>query len=337
MSGVGRRRGRARQERLRREGADNLGLPEASDSNETAQPLSVRGLDEPDGNLDNEQEMITPPEARARLAQARTIPTTSSAALVEPSWANFQGFRPTITFNREFYNSKKSGRVEDWLHHVRMYCEHMNIPEGKRTFFAAQYLHGDAEAWFTTRTRSDLHALDDWNVFVDELVERFWDENEELRTHEQLNKMEHKSKEDISAFNQRFTRLYMQVQGSITEEVATYIYTFALQPRTKLHVQQLRPKGLKEAMSAAELHEGMLNEMYKQRSKQFDRRTTIRKDIEQAGSSQTRVRSQQMNLRTMDTRDKNKVDQYRREKGLCYGCGSADHKRKDCPHKSRKE
>ncbi|XP_012844847.1 PREDICTED: uncharacterized protein LOC105964883, partial [Erythranthe guttata] len=195
------------------------------------------------------------------------------------------------------------------------------MADHERIVWASMHMEGKADHWFADY----LEGRDpvDWHTFVEMVLERFCEEEEESLV-ETFNKL--KQEHSVDAYRDKFEELkafMLHTNRTLSEAYFINSFISGLKDEIKSMVRLLKPQTLKEAMSKAKLQEKAIEQLNKslrqmQKNNGLVNSTRTNKSIYNDFSAKQNplVEEKSTQVKRLSTAEWEE----RKKKGLCFNC-----------------
>ncbi|EDO16848.1 AGL178W family transposase [Vanderwaltozyma polyspora DSM 70294] len=230
-----------------------------------------------------------------------------------------------------FHGTHDVLKINSFLSTMRIQFEFHDIPEKKRIHFVANHFESLASLWFHSWREDNKDAS--YETFVKAFKKRF----ERIPDPEQLfNDMERLQPMEMGsdAFITEFNRLYRLLPpGSLSLVAAKHFYLKNMDRSIAIAIRLANPQTFEELYNITYDYIP-----YKERTSYTPTRNENAKSTDDILATTAPIYRRNYNRNGCTDRNRGKVGKNnyslrkeRRTKGLCYRCGKADHRYRDCP------
>ena len=219
------------------------------------------------------------------------------------------------------FTGLKREDLMNWLHKAEIYLAAVGILETTQAvLIGSSYLEGPALSWWrwylNEANQGRLPQLLTWNLFKQNLIEKFKPLNAERIAWEKLQSLQQRG--SVVDYTNRFQLISIDIPD-MSERDKMYRYLTGLKPDIRLHVEMQHPTTLNEAMSFAQTADATM--FMVRRGARFDAtRPTMA-----AGPVP-------MELGALTASERENL----MRQGKCFRCRRSGHLARDCPQKIRK-
>ncbi|GAQ92802.1 hypothetical protein KFL_011450010, partial [Klebsormidium nitens] len=167
--------------------------------------------------------------------------------------------RLKIPTPKAYDGSQASGAVENFLFGCEQYFVAKQTPADKQVFFAAASLEGIAKTWWRflcQKAGARVDALYDWNVFHDQLLDRFRVVNAMRHARDQLADL--KQEGSVRSYAQKMQDLALQIPSLQDDELLDR-FLRGLKTRTRMEVTMREPQTFEEAVKLADRYDSLFS------------------------------------------------------------------------------
>lgn len=165
--------------------------------------------------------------------------------------------RLKIPTPKPYDGSQASGAVENFLFDCSQYFVAKQTPADKHVFFAAALLEGVAKTWWRFlchKAGTRIDALYDWQVFHDQLLDRFRVANATRHARDQLADL--KQEGSVRIYAQKMQDLALQIPSMQDDELLDR-FLRGLKTRTRMEVTMREPQTFEEAVRLADRYDSL--------------------------------------------------------------------------------